>query len=165
MNHIARMALGLLVLILAACQPASSPTAEAPTVTPEVYIPLEKAIPEYGIMLEGVHLQITAAVLSGAFPAGCTGEAPACTKAKEGSQILSVKFAPRDLPQGNMLAYKNLPSVSVTVEGSARVPQSLSLYDNASANLTIGFEVPIGSKAFGLNWADLAEIPLSVGTQ
>ena len=98
MNRIDYMVVGTLVLVLAACQPANLPTAEAPTVTPEVFIPLDKAIPEYGIVLEGVHLQIAGAVLGGEFPAGCTGDAPACTKAKEGARILSVEFAPRDLP-------------------------------------------------------------------
>jgi hypothetical protein len=164
MNRIDYMVVGTLVLVLAACQPANLPTAEAPTVTPEVFIPLDKAIPEYGIVLEGVHLQIAGAVLGGEFPVGCTGEAPACTKAKEGARILSVEFAPRDLPKGNMLAYKNLPDVRVAADGGS-VPVSLTLYSNTDRHLTLGFEVPAEAKTFALGWADVDDIPLRVAAQ
>ncbi len=165
MNSLASFALAGLVLLSAACQPITVPTQEAPTTTPEVYIPLEKAIPDYGIVLEGVHLQIAGTSLSGEFPKGCTGGTPACTRAKDGDSILSVTFAPRDLPAGDMLAYKNLPAVSVAMEGGATVPYSLTLYDNTSANLTIGFEVPAAARTFGLHWADLPEIPLNGHSQ
>lgn len=148
-------------LILAACGPAVA----QPTTTPEVFIPLDKAIPEAAIVLQGVHLQIAGATLSGEFPAGCTGAAPGCMQAKDGSRMLSVTFAPRDLPEGNMLEYKNLPAVSVAMEGGAPVPYSLTLYNNANDNLTIGFEVPAEAKVFGLRWGDLREIPLNVEAQ
>ena len=165
MSRTMPIALGFLVLILAACQPASLPTPEPPTVTPEVYIPLDKAIPDYGIVLEGVHLLITGTILSGEFPAGCTGAAPGCNQAKAGSQILSVTLAPRDLPEGSMLAYKNLPEVSVATDRSADVPVSLTRYDHASGNLTIGFEVPASTRTFALKWANLAGIPLTAQAQ
>ncbi len=167
MNHITQIALGFLMLILAGCQPAALPTPEAPTVTPEVYIPLEKAIPEYAIALEGVHLKIARTILSGEFPAGCTGAAPGCTQAKASSQILSVTLAPRDLPEGSMLAYKNLPDVRLATGCSceAGVPVSLTLYSNADDNLTIGFEVPADASTFWLKWADLAAIQLNAEAQ
>lgn len=135
-----------------------------PEITPtsEVFIPLDKAIPDFGITLEGVHLDITGATLGKAFPTGCTGEPPACTQAKEGLNMLSVTFAPRDLPTGNMLAYKNLPTVSVAMEGGASASYSLSAYDNATHTLTLGFEVPDSASSFGLHWADLVEIPLNL---
>ncbi len=91
----------------------SLPLAVEVTPTPEIFIPLEKAIPDFGITLEGVHLDVTGASLDPSFPAGCTGEEPACYRAKDGFKILSVRLAPRDLPAGDMLAYKSLPPVSV----------------------------------------------------
>ncbi len=153
------------VLASAACGPAISPATTEPTPTPEIFIPLDKAIPEYNIVLEGVHLQVARAVLSDRFPDGCTGEAPACTQPREGFNVLSVTFAPRDLPEGNMLAYKNLPSVGIIVDGGRLAPVWLSRYDNTSHNLTLGFETPADANAFGLKWADVAEIPLRVETQ
>ncbi|MCL4528078.1 MAG: hypothetical protein M1282_01545 [Chloroflexi bacterium] len=153
------------ILILTACQPAILPTNETPTTTPEIFIPVDKAISDYGIVLEGVHLSIADTTLSDQFPAGCTGMQPACVQAGDGSKILSVTFVPRDLPDGNMLAYKNLPAVNVVLEGDTSIPFSQSLYNNANHNLTVGFEVPASAKTFGLKWGDLVEIPLSVNTQ
>ena len=132
------------------------------TPTPEVFIPLDRAIPDYGIMLEGVHLDVTAATLDQAFPAGCAGEPPACTPAQDGLNMLSVTFAPRDLPEGNMLAYKSLPHVSVVMEGGASASYSSTSYDNTTRTLVLGFEVPNSASVFGLHWADLVEIPLNV---
>ena len=132
------------------------------TPTPEVFIPLDQAIPDFGITLEGVHLDVASAVLDKSFPAGCTGESPACTQAQDGLKMLSVAFEPRNLPEGDMLAYKSLPSVSVAMEGGTSVSYSLTKYDNTSHTLTLGFEVPADAAVFGLHWADLAEIPLDV---
>ena len=134
------------------------------TPTPEVFIPLDKAIPDFGITLEGVHLDVAGSVLDKSFPAGCVGEPPACTTAQEGLDMLSVTFAPRDLSEGDMLAYKSLPPVSVAMEGGASVSYSLTKYDNTSHSLTLGFEVPAEAAVFGLHWADLVEIPLDVKT-
>ncbi len=155
----ATMAFGLL---LAACQAIVVPE---PTPTPEIFIPLGEAIPDPGITLEGVHLSIIGTTLGATFPSGCSGAAPGCTQAKDGSRILAIALTPRDLPDGNMLAYKQLPPVSVAMEGAAAVPVSLTQYNNASRQLTLGFEVPAGAKVFGLRWADLAEIPLRVDIQ
>ncbi len=152
------LVLASLALLLAGCQMS----ALQPTPTPEVFIPLEKAIPDYGITLEGVHLDIKGTTLTGEFPAGCTGAAPACTQAKGGTKILAVTLSPRDLPVGNMLAYKQLPAVEVALEGGASVPVTLTQYSNSDRLLTLGFEVPAESRVFGLHWADLAEIPLRV---
>ena len=87
---------------------------------------------------------------------------PTHTQARDGFNILSVTLAPRDLPDGDMLAYKNLPAVSVVMEGGASVSCSLTAYDNAMRTLTLGFEVPESAAGFGLHWADLVEIPLDV---
>jgi hypothetical protein len=132
------------------------------TPTPEIFIPLDEAIPEPEIMLEGVYLEISHAALDQAFPAGCTGEAPACNQSRGGNQFLSVSFKPRDLPEGQMLAYKNLPAVSVAMEGGSSASYSLIKYDNMTHTLTLGFEVPETAAVFGLRWADLREIPLEV---
>jgi hypothetical protein len=140
----------------------SLPPLSQATPTPEVFIPLDKAIPDFGITLESVHLDLSSAVLAPSFPAGCSGEPPACRRAKDGFALLSVTFAPRDLPVGDMLAYKNLPAVSIALEDGTSVSYSVWRYDNESHALVIGFEVPAGAKAFGLHWADLAEIPLDV---
>ena len=129
------------------------PTVNEGTPTPEVFIPLDEAIPDYGLTLEGVHLDITGSTLDTSFPAGCTGEPPACAKARDGFNLLSVTFTPRDLPEGNMLAYKGLPPVSVAMHGGAPAPYSLSAYDNASHSLTLGFEVPESAAVFGLQWS------------
>jgi hypothetical protein len=132
------------------------------TPTPEVFIPLDKTIPDYDITLEGVHLNVAGAVLDQTFPAGCTGAPPVCTQAQEGFNMLAVMFEPRDLPAGDMLAYKSLPAVSVTVEDGANVTYSLWSYDNESHALMVGFEVPASAIVFSLRWADLVEIPLNV---
>jgi hypothetical protein len=132
------------------------------TPTPEIYIPLDEAMPEPAITLEGVHLEIVSATLNPSFPAGCVGEAPACTPAQNGNHFLSVEFKPRDLPDGQMLAYKSLPAVRVAMEGGLSAPYSLTKYDNMTHTLTLGFEVPESAAVFGLKWADLREIPLEV---
>lgn len=143
-------------------QTGSLPPSAEVTPTPEIFIPLDKAIPDFGITLEDIHLDVASAVLDKSFPAGCTGEPPACTPAQVGLNILSVTFAPRDLPEGDMLAYKSLPPVSVAMEGGASVSYSLTAYDNATRILTLGFEVPESATVFGLHWAELVEIPLNV---
>jgi hypothetical protein len=132
------------------------------TPTPEVFIPLDKAIPDYGISLEGIPLDIAGAVLDTSFPVSCTGDEPACFQAKEGFNILSVTFNPHDLPEGDMLAYKSLPAVSVAMEDGGSVSYSWTIYDNISHALTLGFEVPGEAAVFSLHWADLVEIPLNV---
>jgi hypothetical protein len=150
--------LAVAALTLAAC---GLPFSAAPTPTPEVFIPINQAIPDYGLMLGQVHIQIAGATLSNGFPAGCTGAAP-CTPANSGARILSVTFSPRDLPEGDMLPYKDMPEVRVALEGGATVAYSLTLFDNASQSLTLGFQVPADAQTFGLRWGDLPEIPINV---
>ncbi|HSA99743.1 MAG TPA: hypothetical protein VLE49_03765 [Anaerolineales bacterium] len=140
----------------------SVPPIQEVTPTPEVFIPLDKAIPDHGITLDGVHLDIVNASLNKSFPAGCIGEAPACTQAQDGYNSLSVTFEPRDLPEGQTLAYKNLPAVNVAMEGGQAVSYSLYKYDNVTHTLTLGFEVPESATVFGLKWADRVEIPLKI---
>jgi hypothetical protein len=156
-----------LVLALAACQPALgiAPTTEAATPTPEIFIARTQAVPGGTILLEGVELEILDAVLSGSFPAGCSGDVPACTRATNGYSILSVTFAPRNLPEGQFLAYKDLPEVEIVMEGGALASPTLVAYDPAGGNMTLGSEVPADARVFGLRWAALAEIPLEVTLQ
>ncbi len=156
-GRILLFALALALPSLASCQAAAVP----PTPTPEVFIPLDKVIPDSAIMLGGVQVEIAGATLSSGFPAGCSGGAP-CTTVNAGSRILSVTFVPRNLPAGNMLPYKDAPDVRVVLEGGVTVPYSLTLFDNASQSLTLGFQVPADARAFGLRWGDLPEIPLNV---
>ncbi len=151
-----------LVLLTSCGAVTAVPSAPEATPTPEVFIPLDKAVPDQGITLEGVHLEISKATLDTSFPAGCAGEAPACTQAQNGYNLLSITFQPRDLPEGQMLAYKNLPAVRVIVEDNLVVPHSLYKYDNATQTLTLGFEVPEDATTLKLKWADLTEIPLNV---
>ncbi len=119
-------------------------------------------VPAQGVTLDGVHLQVASATLDKSFPAGCTGGVPACTPAQKGNKILSVAFEPSDLPEGQMLAYKNLPAVSVIMRTGEAFPYSLYKYENTTHILTLGFEVPESATAFELKWADLAEMPLNV---
>lgn len=148
-------------LLLLACQLPSVISSQPPTATPEVILPANQGVPDYGITLEGVHLLIAGATLSDGFPAGCTGGAP-CTMARAGSRILSVTFTPEKLPEGSMLAYKNMPAVRVSPDGGDPVRYTLTLYDNASSTLTLGFEVPGTARSFGLHWGDMTEIPITV---
>jgi hypothetical protein len=135
---------------------------EESTPTAEVFIPLDKAIGDYGLTLDGVHLDIAGTTLTDSFPPGCGGEAPDCTAAQPGHKFVSVTFAPRDLPQGGTLAYKSLPPVSIAVEGGQESPCGLRKYDYASGLLTVGCEVPGAGSVFGLHWADQVEIPLEL---
>ena len=112
------------------------------------------------VTLEGVHLDIANTAMDTSFPAGCSGEAPACVQAQEGNKILSVTFQPRDLPKGQMLAYKNLPAVSVTTQDGTPVQYTLYKYDNVAHTLMLGFEVPDNAVVAGLNWANSKGIPL-----
>ena len=137
------------------------PSTQENTPTPEVFISGGEAIPDNGLTLEGVHLEVVKATLSQSFPAGCMGQSPACAKAQDGYNFLSVNFEPRDLPSGQMLAYKNLPDVQVAMEGVFS-PYSLRKYDNTTQLLTLGFEIPKSAATFGLKWGDLVEIPLRV---
>ncbi len=114
------------------------------------------------VTLEGVHLQIASATLASSFPAGCQGEAPACIQAQQGYRILSITFQPRDLPEGQMLAYKNLPAVNVIAKDGTAIPHTLYKYDNVAQTLTLGFMVPEEAIISELKWADLAKIPLKV---
>jgi len=140
----------------------SLPPLSQATPTPEIFIPLDQAIGDYGIILEGVSLDLDGAELDRSFPAGCTGGEPACFQAKEGVAILSVRLKPRNLPAGEMLAYKSLPPVSVAMEGGESVSYAYSTYENTSGLLTLGFEVPSSASVFGLHWDGLVEIPLNL---
>jgi hypothetical protein len=56
MKHWLPFATVCFALALTACQPMAPAVVEQNTTTPEVFIPLDKAIPDYGLTLEGVHL-------------------------------------------------------------------------------------------------------------
>lgn len=153
------LAFGLLILM--ACQLPALTSTTLGTATPEVHIPIHEGIPDFGLVLGTIHMDIAGATVSNGFPAGCSGGAP-CTVAQAGSRILSVTFAPRDLPAGDMVPYKELPDVRAALEGGATVRYTMTLFDNASQTLTLGFPVPAEARTFGLRWGDLPEVPLNV---
>jgi len=128
--------------------------------TPQIFLPQTEAVPRDGILLEGVHLDIAGVILDQTFPASCTGSEPACTQAGPGHMFLSIAFTARDRPEGQMLAYKNLPTVQVVLPGEPRIANSIQQYDSTTHILTIGFRVPEHAAVFGLKWDGLTEIPL-----
>ena len=143
-------------------QTGSLPPLPEATPTPEVFIPLDKAIHDFGIMLEGVHLDVTGTTLAKTFPIDCTGSEPVCYQAEGGFNILSVTLDPRDLPEGDVLAYKSLPPTSIAMEGRTSTNYSYYTYNNATRTLTLGFVVPESATVFGFLWDDLVEIPLNL---
>ncbi len=139
----------------------STPGVEEITPTPEIYIPLIKAVPY--IELDQAKIVLGEAVMSNAFPLGCSGQPPACTTAKEGYRYIVVSFKPLDLPEGQMLPYKSVPaSVGIKDETGSLYPTTLRSYDNTSRLLTLGFEVPASASTFVLQWPGYDDLPLNV---
>jgi hypothetical protein len=132
-----------------------APTRQAPTPT----VPAVQGI----VVLSGVHLNVTRVLLDRNFPAGCVGSPPACTTAQDGYWFLSVFLVPVDLPEGQMLAYKNIPAeVAVESNSGGKVPPSNRQYDNATRNLILGFQVPVSAAEFMLQWPGGNTIALTV---
>jgi hypothetical protein len=114
------------------------------------------------IVLEGVDLNIIGTGFNPSFPANCTGGAPVCYKAKDGYTFFSITLEPQNLPEGDMLAYKMLPKISLTIDGHETALPTVQTYENATDRLTLGFEVPEIANSFALQWADLYAIPLGL---
>ncbi len=141
--------------------PAVTQVIQEITPTPEAFIPLKRAIPYY--TLSDAKIVLDESLLTTAFPAGCSGQPPACTAAKEGYQYVSVSFKPLDLPEGQMLPYKSVPtSVAVKDETGNIYPFSLRLYDNTLRVLRLGFEVPAAASSFTLQWPGEEDTLLNV---
>ena len=118
-----------------------------PTSIPEVAVKLQKV--KWG----SYTLEISSVVVDKNFPAGCTGEPPACTAAKKGKEIVSVTFVPVNLAEGKELPYKKLPAKIIIANDKGKTfPKSLQTYNAENNNLTLGFVVPEGSKSFKFKW-------------
>jgi hypothetical protein len=175
MNRIILSCWLLLFLGLSACQPsptaspavepsATTPASEEITPTPEIYIPLKQAVPY--LELDHVKIIVGDAVMSDTFPAGCSGQPPACTTVKDGYHIVSVSFKPLDLPEGEMVPYKNVPDTAgIKDETGSVYPYTLRAYDASSRILTLGFEVPATASSFSLQWPGSNDTQLNVGVQ
>ena len=115
------------------------------------------------VAIENIHLDIVKVLLDHSFPAGCTDKPPACTTAQGGYQILSVFLVPIDLPESQMLLYKNtLGEVTVEINTGEIIPLTVQMYNNATRNLTIGFEVPDGAAGFILHWPGSDAVALTI---
>jgi hypothetical protein len=107
-------------------------------------------------------LVIDNVVVDKTFPAGCTGEPPACTTAKAGKEIVSVTFVPVNLAEGKMLPYKKLPAVKITNDKGKSYSKTLYTYNAENNNLTLGFVVPDTSKSFKLKWPNNSTLKLKL---
>jgi hypothetical protein len=116
------------------------------------------------VVLNGARLHVTTAQLDRSFPPGCTGTPPACIPAQDGHQFLAILFVPVDLPEGQVVAYKQIPS-EVVVESSAGETSGPAerKYDAATRNLLLGFQVPAAATGYTLHWPGSEAIALNVG--
>jgi hypothetical protein len=120
-----------------------------PTSTPEAAVTAKPQKVKWG----NYTLVITSVVVDKNFPAGCTGEPPACTAAKKGKEIVSITFVPVNLAEGKELPYKKLPAGIIIANDKGKTfPKSLQNYNAENKNLTLGFVVPEGSKSFKFKW-------------
>lgn len=166
MNAATLLIIILLSLAFVACEPAlpTQPVIEDATPAPDVVIAFTPTVSAPEILLEGVQLQVTNAILDQTFPVDCApATPPACHQAGEGLEYLSVVFTPVDLSEGQMLAYKNLPPITVLDDtGTFSANEHLLTYNVETDTLTLGFEVPANAHAFELHWAENIALPLEV---
>ena len=139
---------------------AANTTPENPTAakTPEAGTTAKKQTVKFG----SYKLEITSVVVDKSFPAGCTGEPPACTTAKPGKEIVSVTFVPVNLAEGKELPYKNIKGVKIANDKGKAYSKTLATYDAETNNLTLGFVVPDTSKSFKLKWPGNSTIGLKL---
>ncbi len=105
------------------------------------------------VMLNNTHLQVSASGLATTFPPGCKGQEPECFQAKEGKTLLGIRLIPSDLPQGDMLDYKNLPKeIAVREDTGMEAGISYRIYDVTTRILTLAFEVSGSATTFTLLW-------------
>ncbi len=133
--------------------------------TQEGVLPTAQATPPtidlVNVTLNNIHLEVAASGLAPTFPAGCTGEEPACYRAKEGMTLLGIQFIPSDLPQGDMLNYKELPEeIAVRDSTGAEAGVSYRTYDVTTRILTLAFEVSKSAGTFTLVWPGTNPIPI-----
>jgi hypothetical protein len=107
-------------------------------------------------------LVVDKVVVDKTFPAGCTGEPPACTTAKPGKEIVSITFVPTNLAEGKMLPYKKQPTVKITNDKGKSYSRTLYTYNAENNNLTLGFVVPETSKSFKLTWPGNSALKLKL---
>jgi hypothetical protein len=137
---------------------ATPESATAATDTPETAPTPKPQTVKWG----SYKLVVDNVVVDTTFPAGCTGEPPACTTAKPGKEIVSVTFVPTNLTEGKMLPYKKLPAVKVTNDKGKSYSKTLYTYNAENNNLTLGFVVPDTSKSFKLVWPGNSKIKLKL---
>jgi hypothetical protein len=116
------------------------------------------------VVLNGARLNVTQAQLASGFPPGCAGAPPACITAQDGYRFLAILLVPVDLPEGQVVAYKQIPAEVVVKSdtGETSAPTERK-YDNATRNLLLGFQVPAAATGYTLQWPGSEAIALTVG--
>ncbi len=149
----------VIVLPLNGCQVnEGQPLQEVHTPSGQSTLP---TVNQVNVLLGNVHLQVSASGLAATFPPACTGQDPECFHAKEGMTFLAIELNPSDLPQGDMLDYKNLPAeIAVRDDTAAAAGVSYRIYKVTTRTLTLAFEVSRSAKNFSLLWPGSNPIPL-----
>jgi len=146
-------------LFISGCQVAANQTPQA-EITPAGQITAQ-TIDLVNVTLLNYHLQVSASGLAETFPPGCTGQPPACNRASQGKNLLRIEFNPVDLPQGDMLPYKDLPQgVAVRDNTGTGAGVSYKTYNVTTRTLTLAFEVSKTASSFSLIWPGTNPIPL-----
>ncbi len=149
----------ILMLLLNSCQSAFTQTPKAET--PPAALSTPQTYELVNVMLKNIHLQVSASGLARSFPAGCTGQPPACNLAGLDKNLLIVEFNPTDLPQGDMLPYKEIPQgVGVRDNTGAISVVAYKSYNLTTRTLTLAFEVAKTADSLSLIWPGMDDIPL-----
>lgn len=149
----------ILALLLNSCKSAFTQTPKAES------SPASQSTPQtydlVNVMLKNIHLQVSASGLARTFPSGCTGQPPACNLAGLDKNLLIIEFNPTDLPQGDMLPYKELPQgVGVRDNTGAVSLLAYKSYNLTTRTLTLAFEVAKTADFLSLIWPGMDDIPL-----
>ncbi len=149
----------ILAMLLNGCQSALTPAPNAEiTPTGQTTPPAYDLV---NVMLKNIHLQVSASGLARTFPPGCTGQPPACNFVGLDKNLLIIELNPTDLPQGDMLPYKELPQgVGVQDNRGAISVVSYKSYDLTTRTLTLAFEVSKAAASYSLLWPGMDLIPL-----
>ncbi len=154
-----------LILVLALIVAGLLPSCQVNAAPQEAQAPTSQSTPPtidlVNVLLKNIHLQVSASGLATTFPPGCTGQEPECFRAKPGMTLLGIEFVPSDLPQGDMLAYKELPAeIAVRDDSGAAAGVSYKIYNATTRILTLAFEVSKTATSFNLLWPGTSPIPI-----
>ncbi len=157
--------IGFFILLVALIAVGLSTGCQANAAPQEEQMPAGQSTPPtidlVNVMLNNVHLEVSASGLAATFPSGCSGQEPECFRAKPGMKLLGIEFVPSDLPQGDMLAYKDLPAeIAVRDDSGAEAGVSYKIYNVTTRILTLAFEVSQSAQGFTLLWPGSNPIPL-----